>query len=499
VSRARLETQLEGATQGLVAVVVLAMTFAASHLQPWNVPGVRGIRWLALVELGAAAVLLLLVRKRPVAPVGLAAAAALATLAIVSTAWSAAPSLTLGRAASFAALLAVAATLAAGSRGDPRIGGQLLLGVLAAVTFIALAGVFELWHSYDQAVVPATRGQGARYNGIGQNPNQVAMLLAIALPLALWAFLEVRTRPAKIVAALLFVFLDGSLVASGSRGAIVGAFAGCAVFAFAAVRRRRVLALAVVAAFFAVNVLATTLPPTAEREPVLNPEFGRTAPLSEFDLNSRLPLESEYGFPGENAPAGRRKLFFSAGRSEAWVGAAERALERPLLGFGFGMEERAFVDRYYLFVGDRIENSFLGMLLQLGPLGVVLLVLVLGAPLAAWLTRRARLQGESARVAAAAGSVAAGGVVLAVPQSFLTSAGSPPSAPFWLSLFLLGALMKREQQRDPGQGEGDQSEQNPPQGHREARLDVVRAEHERVHGEEHDDAPARAASGDGDR
>jgi O-Antigen ligase len=487
----RLETQLGGAAQALVAALVLAVAFAASHIQPWNVPGARGIRWLALAELGVVAVAFLLVRRRAIVPIGLASAAALAGLAIVSTAWSADPELTFGRALSFAFMLAVAAALAAGTAGSARIAGQLLLGVLAAVTLIALAGLFELWHAYNQAVVPATRGQGARYNGIGQNPNQIALLLALALPLALWVFVELRSRLGRIFAVALFVLLDASLVASGSRGAIVAAFAGCAAFAFVTVRDRRPLVLAAVVAFFALNVLATQLPPTADTEPDLNPEFGRTTPLSPQDLNFRLPLESEFGFPGENAPAGRRTLIFSSGRSQAWVGAVEQALERPLVGYGFGMEERAFVDRYYMFVGDRVENSYLGTLLQLGPLGVVLVGLALLRPLVAWFRRLRTFAGDSARVAAAAGSVAVAGLVLAAPQSFLTSVGSPPTVPFWLSLFLLGALAKRSERRERDR---DEPQVEAPQRDPEPRLDVMGGDDDRVHAHPDDDSAGRPAA-----
>ena len=492
----RLEVQLEGATQALVGALVLAVAFAASHIQPWNVPGARSMRWVALLELGLVAVAFAFVRRRPVLPLGLVAVAALAGLALASAAWSADAELSAGRALSFAFLLAVAATLAAGSGGDARLCAQLLLGVLGAVTFIALAGLFELWHAYDQAVVPATRGQGARYNGIGQNPNQIAMLLALALPLALWAFVEARTRFGKAVAVVLFVLFDASLIASGSRGALVGALAGCATFAFVSLRRRRTVALLALAALFTVNVLVTQLPPRAETEPVLNPTFGQTPKLSERDLNSGLPLESEFGFPGENAPPGRRGLIFSSGRSQAWEGALRQALERPLLGYGFGMEHRAFVDRYYMFVGERVENSYLGTLLQLGPLGLVMLLLAVFAPLVGWLGRRGGLRGDSARVAAAAGGVAAGGIVLAVPQSFVTSVGSPPTAPFWLAVFLLGAMAARSGEREqpqPGEREIDTAQRHP-----EAGLDVMRREHDGVRDEQRDRRASGAATPHGD-
>ena len=69
-----------------------------------------------------------------------------------------------------------------------------MLALLAATTLIAAAGLVELWHAYDQAVLAATKAQGARYNGIGQNPNQIPMLIALTLPFAIWLFREARGR-----------------------------------------------------------------------------------------------------------------------------------------------------------------------------------------------------------------------------------------------------------------------------------------------------------------
>ena len=67
----RLELQLEGATQALVGALVLSVALVASHIQPWNVPGARGIRWLTLAELGDAALAMLALRRRAIVPVGL--------------------------------------------------------------------------------------------------------------------------------------------------------------------------------------------------------------------------------------------------------------------------------------------------------------------------------------------------------------------------------------------------------------------------------------------
>lgn len=474
----RLRVQLEGGIQALVFAVVLAMAFMSSHIQPWNLPEMRNVRWFALGELGVFALALLVVRPRPAlrAVPPSVAAGLLVALGLASAAWAADARVSVARAASFAFLLVVAWAIAVGSRGKPAAAASVLLAVLAAVAVIAAAGVVELWHSYDQAVLAATRGRGARYNGIGENPNQVAMLLALALPLVVWAYTEVRTRAARAGIALVALFLDVSLVASGSRGSIIAALAGCLAFVVFGIRRRRLALAGALVAFFAINLVATQLPPKAKVNPVLYEEFGSTPPLSPQDVNAQLPLESELGFPGVNAtPTIRRKLIFTSGRRQAWEGAIRQAAERPLLGYGFGMEERAFVDRYYLFVSSRVENSFISMLLQLGPGGVALLLLAIGAALRAWLVVRRRLRGERARVAAACGAVVVAGVALAVPQSYLTSVGNPAAAPFWIALFLLGAIAADSARRGH-ERERDEREEHAPERHREAGLDVVRAE-----------------------
>ena len=493
----RLRFQLEGGVQALVFCVVLAMAFMSSHIQPWNLPAVRDVRWFALAELGVVALAVLLIRPRPQVLLlpHVLAGALLVAVALGSAAWAADSRVSAARAASFGFLLLVGWAIAAGTRVRVERVGGVVLAVLAAVTVIAAAGIVELWHSYDQAVLPATIGRGARYNGIGENPNQVAMLLALAIPLALWAYFEARTRPAKVGVAVLALFLDGSLVASGSRGAIAAAFAGCTAFVLFALRRRRVVLVAVLAAAFGLNLLATQLPRQSKTNPELYQEFGSTPPLSRQDLNWRLPLESELGFPGVNAtPTIRRKLVFSSGRRQAWEGAVRQAWDRPLLGYGFGMEERAFVDRYYLFVSSRVENSFISTLLQLGPLGVALLVFVIGAALRAWLLAARKLPDDVARVAGACGAVVVAGVALAITQSYLTSVGNPVSPPFWIALFLLGAI-SAEAGGSGGERERDEREEHAAEGHREPRLDVVRGEDEGVRAEKDDGAapgaPAR--------
>ena len=117
-------------------------------------------------------------------------------------------------------------------------------------------------------------------------------------------------------------------------------------------------------------------------------------------------------------------------------------LARPLTGYGFGSEDKVFVDSYYWFQGDRPENSFVGMFLQLGLLGVLLLVAVVVLVLVPPLRLRFRERGGSTLAAATAGAVVAG-VVTMVFQSYVYSVGDIGTLTFWLSAFLTAALLAR--------------------------------------------------------
>jgi exopolysaccharide production protein ExoQ len=418
------------------------LALASSNIDALNIPIARTCRWailglLLVLSLGYA---LTAPRRRGPIPRAWVLAAALAAFALVSTGWSPAPGLTFGRSLSFAALLAVGLALAYGAAGRPRAVGQILVAMLAAAIAVALGGLLELWIAPERALVDANIGSPARYNGLGANPNTMAMLMALALPLAVWAVAEAWTRTGKATAVAAFLLLDGSLVASGSRGAAVGLSIGLVVIGLALAhgRGRRTLVVLGVGALLVVNVGIMQLPPNAERDPPPETKFGGVVPLGPRDAQFLLPLEAEIGFPKPGDPRVKRGLFETSGRTGAWLSALEQAAQRPLLGYGFGIEEEVFVDRHYLLLSGRPENSYVGTVLQLGAVGSAIVLALLVALLVRG--RRASAAAESRRVAGACASVVACGLVIAVTQSFLTSVGSPIAAPVWLCAFLFAGL-----------------------------------------------------------
>lgn len=472
--------------------LVVWVALAVSHVDFLNIPLGRRARWVSLAALAAVALVYAANRPgrrlRPDLIVWLAAA--FLVLALASASWSPNASLTLGRATTLLFLFVAGGAIAFGTGGGERAAGGVLLALLAGAAAVAVGGGIELAVDPDRALVPATTGSPTRYNGLGGNPNMMAMLLAVSLPLAVWAFLEARSTLGKSLSVAVFLVFNASIVASGSRGALLAAAVGLAALGLALPGRRRVRAALAVGAvgLLALNIGITQVPQPAERDPVLHPEFGSQQPLGPRDAQFILPLESEFGFPAERSAATsrRRSLFDSSGRAQAWDGALEQALERPMLGYGFGTEDRIFVDRFYRFYSSAVENSYVGTALQLGVVGFCLLLALLAALVARGVRRLGVLSAHARPVAAACLGVVAAGLMLAVSQSYLTSVGNPATTPFWLSAFLLAAVSARSspplhegppQPQQPHQSKTGEGEKEAAQRERETRLDVVHGEH----------------------
>jgi O-antigen ligase len=139
----------------------------------------------------------------------------------------------------------------------------------------------------------------------------------------------------------------------------------------------------------------------------------------------------------------RRTLFTSSGRRAAWRGAIRQAADRPLLGYGFGTEEDAFVNRYAGFASELPENSYIGAALQLGlaGLGLFLAAVVLAFGRFARRIERWNAAARPCAAACAGGAVAA--LVGAITQSYVFSVGNVATVTAWLSMFLLASATDR--------------------------------------------------------
>jgi 4-amino-4-deoxy-L-arabinose transferase-like glycosyltransferase len=417
----------------VLGATVVVFAIGSSAVPPlWRLGHI--LRWPSLLALCYLAVRWAWPRlPRPPRP-GLAAwlGGGLALLAFLTAAWSIRPYTSFGRAGTLLVLLVTVAALGVGAADRLAQMRRLLDGILVATFVVAVAGLVLLPFDRAHTIQEASPQYPARYRGLGENPNTAALLLGVAMPLLVWRFGVAETRRRRWLLGLAMLVFVASIAASGSRGGLIEALAGVLALAFLApgpVRRRAALgAVAVLVAAATVGVMRI---PSAEGTGTATP-----APATR-DANRVLPLDGELGRGPLDRPAPpiRRSLLTSSGRVDAWKGAVKQAAERPVLGYGFGTEANVFVDRFYRFNSNSPENTFIGTLLQLGGLGVALLLGLLATLLVAGI-RRIRSSGAAGVMVAAAASVVVAGIVAATTQSYLLAVGNLAVVPIWACAFL---------------------------------------------------------------
>jgi O-Antigen ligase len=438
---------LERAIQVAIVAFVLSAVLAGGAILSWIGVAQRS-RWVFLMALLALSAVYAWRALDRAPDRALLAPAGLVALAVLSAAWSAEPGSSLAHALGWGCVIAVAVLLSYGSAGLPDAVESIAVGLVAAAAAVAVGGLLVLAFRYDRAVQPASTLSPARYQGLGGGPNLATMVLAVATPLAAYLALYKRTVIARILAAAVVAGLLASIALSGSRGAIAAAFAGLGTFAVLSAdsARRR----AVVVAAFAVTVAATlalaSVPATSATNlplpegPELAYEPVQPSP-GYIDANvSAVRLQDDVGHPGfgvADTVRRPRTALGSSGRLEAWRGALGQAAERPVAGYGFGTEEGVFVDRYVNFNSNVPENSFIGLLLQLGVVGLALFVLT--AALLLWRGVRAlpRLGSSERALAAACAGAFVAGIVLAFFQSYVYAPGNNATLAVWISGLLL--------------------------------------------------------------
>jgi hypothetical protein len=435
---------LEAGLEVLLPAAVLAFACGSSSVSA--VTRIGGpARWAVLLALAALALVAALVRARrpPAAPQAWAIVTGFLAVAVVSIGWSVDPRLTLERVFTLGALFTSAGALALCWTSVSEAATRVMHGVLLGIAMVAVAGLVVLVAARHDAVLSATAGSGWRFRGLGQNPNTVSMLLAIGLPLAVWRALAGPVRARRLGIALVLLF-SGEIAVSGSRGALIAGFAGAVATALVLARSRQKRAWLVIVLGALAAVCAVT--PKLQGSPrAIVSALPSSAPAPAgrgLDAQQYLRLEDELGHPplGGYRPPVPRTFLGSSGRAQAWVGALRQGARRPVLGYGFGTENRVFVDRFYAFEGGFVENTYIGLFLQLGAFGLALfaaLLALLGWS-ALWLLR--------SRSVAAIGPTAAGvGVLLAAvaigfTQSGLLSVGNIAASSVWLTVLMLPLL-----------------------------------------------------------
>jgi hypothetical protein len=444
--------RLERAIQIALVTFVVTAVLAGGAILSWVSPAAK-IRWGVLAALLAlAAIWAWRAREKPLDR-PLFVAAALVVLTLLSAVWCATPRTTVAHALGFGAVIAVAALLAHATAGRPEAVEAVAAGIVGAAAAVVIGGLLVLAFRYERAVQPATTVSPARYQGLGGGPNLATMVLGVATPLAAYFTLFARTLRGRALAGAVLAGVLASIAFSGSRGALAAAFTGLFVFAITGFSfpRRAAGAAAAVGVVLAATLALVALPSRASANPPQptgvdpNPP-GVTAAPGYIDANvSGVRIQDDIGHPGPGVAIDDpgRTLAGSSGRVEAWRGALGQVADRPTVGYGFGTEDKVFQDRYVFFNSNVPENSFIGLLLQLGIVGLAVFVVV--PVLLAVRTWRAvpRLGARWRALAAALGGTVAGGLALALFQSYVYAPGNNATLVVWVAALLLLSLTAR--------------------------------------------------------
>lgn len=437
----------------LLAAAGLALTIlaaaAGSSVEIQVVTAAKPIRGIALAILGIVVVIRAIVFRTEwrIRGAVMGTLGGFCLIALVSRAWSVYPLGLRSNAIPVCVAIVVATVLAGGVRSTATA-NRLVVGMVTAIGGVALAGLVLLAVDPSRAVQPATVQYPARFQGFEQNPNTAAMLLAIGTPLVFAPLLAARRVRARVGLGLLLFAFTAEVVASGSRGGLVAGFGSLLIVsavAHASVRRRIGFAVMVLASFI-LAAWITTIPHASRAPSVSATSSSPGGPRARgIDAETVIPLDSEIGGPWWTRTSGEihRTLLSSGTRTRALVGALEQAAGRPLLGYGFGAEQVIFVNRYYGFNSGNPENGYIGLLLQVGVVGLGLFVAAaaacLGPPFWRFIVHPDRGPPWFPGVAGAASA----GLLIGVSQSYFHAAGNIASVAFWTALLVASAAGTR--------------------------------------------------------
>jgi O-antigen ligase len=314
--------------------------------------------WSAAL-LGIVAGVLALGRPLRPAPLELAFLGALAALTawtLLSTWWSLDPTASVLEAQRLLLYLATAAALLLLARPSSRT--AVLLGILAGVAALCLTGLADALVGDDPVgAVTDDPGSEERLSKPVGYANALALLSAMGVLLALGLAAIVERRALRLGCLALVPPLVATLYLTYGRGGWLVLAVGLLLLVGSRVRGvdRRLAAAAAAALIVAVAIAATAV-------------------VRSFDAATAVPAE------------GSARLLTASGSSRAdyWRVARRDVADHPVLGSGAGSYGRFWLRERPVPQPARDAHSlYLETLVELGPLGLALLLVALGAPVAA--------------------------------------------------------------------------------------------------------------------
>ena len=245
--------------------------------------------------------------------------------------------------------------------------------------------------------------RGGRFSGIFCNPNAVGLLVTLVFPLALQNYFSTRS---KISGFVLFVFIT-NLILCQARAGLLATLLSASFFLWFYDRTNKY----VIATVFLLGGVSIFL--------II--ELFNGGILSSF-----LRFET---------------LDTGGGRLQAWRELIRLIGYRPWLGYGFGTEDHIFEKFNIIFdqhAGLYAHNSYLGLVTQVGFVGAALffLPMIFFIVLRGFSIMRNRHQDTFGLELALLASII-GGMIHAVFESWMYSAGNPLNLIFWILLACL--------------------------------------------------------------
>jgi O-antigen ligase len=256
--------------------------------------------------------------------------------ALATVAYSLAPVFSAGRlAVSVSTFLAL--SFAATTVNDCDDAKSLMEGFAAGcgiVTTLLVASLVLLPHNVAWAFHPEWGVE--RFEGFLSQPNQIGEVTVTTLGAALFLWSATTGKVTKLGLAILILAIAGLDIVADSRTSFVSIGVGCTAYVIWRYRWRGVLACAALAACLAV-----------------------AAALLFSDLRTYLV---------------HRDVTTLTGRTDMWRFVVREIRERPLLGYGYGVEGMIFKSRYFpLWWGpwqqgaySSLHNGYLDMMISVG-------------------------------------------------------------------------------------------------------------------------------------
>ena len=229
------------------------------------------------------------------------------------------------------------------------------------------------------AVLNRTAAFGGRAVGYFGNPNSLGMYLAGCLPLTLSLVLAQRPGPRRRLTMAAFAIAFYGLWISGSRGALVGALAGCALVTTRRLSRALLGALLLGSVFLGVTLIEESshglerVPNALEVAPVVFESSKIWLAVNGFS-------EATYAEPPWIEPRVLEDFPRTLGaRMMIWYQAIMAGVHNPVLGIGPGnsnfsalpFDSKTFANCFNVVLAPWVEGGLPGFLLHLAWLAVI--------------------------------------------------------------------------------------------------------------------------------